>query len=81
MARIAGSLGIDRKVSTIVTRHTFSTLMKRSGASTEFIQEALGHMDKKTTESYLDSFENEVKKGYSEVLTSFKLSVVSSKSA
>ena len=77
MARIATALGIDRKVSTIVTRHTFSTLMKRSGASTEFIQEALGHMDKKTTENYLDSFENEVKKEYSEVLTSFKLSVVS----
>jgi integrase/recombinase XerD len=81
MARIAGALGIDRKVSTIVTRHTFSTLLKRSGASTEFIQEALGHMDKKTTENYLDSFENEVKKEYSEVLTSFKLSVVKSKSA
>jgi integrase len=81
MARIATALGIDRKVSTIVTRHTFSTLMKRSGASTEFIQEALGHMDKKTTENYLDSFENEVKKEYSEVLTSFKLSVVSAKTA
>jgi len=81
MARIADALGIDRKVTTIVTRHTFSTLMKRSGASTEFIQEALGHMDKKTTENYLDSFENEVKKEYSEVLTSFKLSVVPAKSA
>ena len=34
--------------------------MKRSGVSTEFIQEALGHMDKKTTESYLDCLENEV---------------------
>jgi integrase/recombinase XerD len=81
MTRIAKALGIDRKVTTIVTRHTFSTLMKRSGASTEFIQEALGHMDKKTTENYLDSFENEVKKEYSEVLTSFKLSVVKTKSA
>jgi integrase/recombinase XerD len=81
MARIAEALGIDRKVTTIVTRHTFSTLLKRSGASTEFIQEALGHMDKKTTENYLDSFENEVKKEYSEVLTSFKLSVVPARSA
>jgi integrase len=81
MARIAKTLGIDRKVTTIVTRHTFSTLMKRSGASTEFIQEALGHMDKKTTENYLDSFENEVKKEYSDVLTSFKLSAVPAKSA
>lgn len=81
MARISEALGIDRKVTTIVTRHTFSTLLKRSGASTEFIQEALGHMDKRTTENYLDSFENEVKKEYSEVLTSFKLSVVPARSA
>ena len=81
MTRIAKALGIERKVTTIVTRHTFSTLLKRSGASTEFIQEALGHMDKKTTENYLDSFENEVKKEYSEVLTSFKLSVAPARSA
>ncbi|MBO9635536.1 MAG: hypothetical protein J7578_20700 [Chitinophagaceae bacterium] len=31
--------------------------MKRSGVSTEFIQESLGHTSMKTTESYLDSFE------------------------
>lgn len=33
-------------------------------------------MDKKTTENYLDSFENEMKKNFSEVLTSFKLRAV-----
>jgi integrase/recombinase XerD len=80
-ARIAEASGIDRKVSTIVSRHTFSTLLKGTGASTEFTQEALGHMDKKTTENYLDSFENEVKTEYPEVLISFKLSAVKSKSA
>ena len=30
--------------------------MKRSGASMEYIQEALGHANKKTTENYLDGF-------------------------
>jgi len=29
--------------TTYVVRHTFSTVLKRSGVSTEFIQESLGH--------------------------------------
>jgi integrase len=45
-------LGIEKKVSTYVARHTFSTIMKRSGVSTEFIQESLGHTSMKTTESW-----------------------------
>ncbi len=44
-----------------MTRKLFAAV-KRSGASTEFIQEALGHTDSKTTENYLDSFENDMKK-------------------
>jgi integrase/recombinase XerD len=46
--------------------------MKRSGVSIEFIQEALGHYDKKTTENYLDSFENEQKREFAKKLSSFK---------
>ena len=72
MKRMGKQLGITRKVTTIVSRHSFSTQLKRSGASTEFIQEALGHTDKKTTENYLDSFENSVKKEFAGMLTTFK---------
>jgi len=42
MSRIKEKLGIDKKITTYVARHTFSTVLKRSGASTEYIQEALG---------------------------------------
>ena len=49
--------------------------MKRSGASTEYIQEALGHSNIKTTESYLDSFDKEVRKELSPWLTAFKTSM------
>ena len=72
MGTIRKELGIEKKVTTIVSRHTFSTQLKRSGVSTEFIQEALGHTDKKTTENYLDSFENEMKKEFAGKLTPFK---------
>lgn len=72
MKRILKNLGINKKATTYVARHTFSTVLKRSGASTEFIQEALGHTDLKTTENYLDSFGKEVKKEFATRLTSFK---------
>ena len=71
MEVITAQVGIKKKVTNKVTRHTFSTVLKRSGVSTEFIQEALGHTDKKTTENYLDSFEKEVKKEYALKLLAF----------
>jgi integrase/recombinase XerD len=73
MKRIFKNLGINKKATTYVARHTFSTVLKRSGVSTEFIQEALGHTDLKTTENYLDSFSKEVKKELAAKLTSFKM--------
>ena len=45
MKRIKNDLGIEKKVTTYVARHSFSTVLKRSGASTEYIQEAPGHTD------------------------------------
>ncbi len=72
MDGIRKKLGINKKITTIVSRHTFATVMKRSGVSTGFIQESLGHTDPKTTENYLGSFENSVKKELASALTSFK---------
>ena len=75
MSIIGNHLGIEKKITTIVSRHSFSTQLKRSGVSTEFIQEALGHTDKKTTENYLASFSNDIKKEYAEMLSPFKYNV------
>lgn len=71
MSFVCADLEIKRK-TTIFGRHSFSTMMKRAGASTEFIQESLGHSDKKTTENYLDSFEKETKKEFANKLVQFK---------
>ena len=46
--------------------------MKRSCASTEFIQVALGYTNIKTAENYLDNFEKEVKKEFTSRLVSFR---------
>jgi integrase/recombinase XerD len=72
MKNILLKLGIDKKATTYVARHSFSTILKRSGASTEFIQEALGHSSLKTTEHYLGSFDKEVKKEFASRLTAFQ---------
>jgi integrase/recombinase XerD len=72
MRKIKTKLGIEKKVTTYVARHTFSTVLKRSGVSTEFIQESLGHTDIRTTENYLDSFEKDVKREFAGKLTAFK---------
>lgn len=40
MQKIAQQLGINKKITTYLARHTFSTVLKRSGGSTEYIQEA-----------------------------------------
>jgi integrase/recombinase XerD len=46
--------------------------MKRAGVSMEYLQEALGHVDLRTTENYLDSFEMDVKKKLANKLMAFK---------
>lgn len=56
LVKIKRKLRIEKRLTTYVARHTFSTVLKRSGVSTEFIQGSLGHANIRTTEKYLDSF-------------------------
>ncbi|WP_282039276.1 tyrosine-type recombinase/integrase [Saccharicrinis aurantiacus] len=71
MKKIAKEVGIEKTVTTYTARHSFSTVLKRSGVSTEFIGESLGHNNLRTTELYLDSFEDETKKEVAKHLTAF----------
>jgi integrase len=72
MKTIAKSVGLNEVVTTYAARHSFATILQRSGASTEFISEALGHSNVKTTQSYLAGFEDKSKKEMVKVLTAFK---------
>ena len=51
-------LGLVTNLTTYVARHTYATVLKRSGVSVALISESLGHSDLSTTQIYLDSFEN-----------------------
>ena len=49
VGKIAKEVGIKNKVRTAEARHTHATILRRSGASTEYIAEQLGHMSQQTT--------------------------------
>lgn len=72
MRIIADKVGIQKDITSYVARHSFATVLKRSGASREFISESLGHRDLHTTENYLDSFEDDMKKQFAKALTNFE---------
>ena len=46
-------------LTTYVARHSFATVLKRSGVNTSLICEALGHSSERVTQIYLDSFGND----------------------
>ena len=72
MKRIATSLNLERVPATNFARHSFSTILKRSGVPIEMISEQLGHTSIKTTQIYLGSFGTEQKREITKYLTSFK---------
>lgn len=70
LKKIGKHLGID-DITSYTARHTFATILKRSGTHIAFISESLGHSDVRITESYLASFEDEERKKNAALLTNF----------
>jgi integrase len=68
--KIGDTLGISG-ISTYTARHSFATVLKRSGANIAYISDSLGHSDLKTTENYLASFEKEERIKNAAFLTNF----------
>ena len=71
MKMIGEAIGI-KGISTYTARHSYATVLKRSGANIAYISESLGHADLKTTENYLASFEREEREKNAKLLTNFK---------
>ncbi len=66
---IVEELEIPHHVTTYSARHSFATVLKRSGANISMISDLLGHSDLKVTQNYLDSFEDEQIQTQTDVLT------------
>jgi site-specific recombinase XerD len=61
-SKFAKKNGIMEKVSTYWARHSFATNAIRSGASMEFVSEALSHSNLSTTQNYFAGFADDAKK-------------------
>jgi len=72
LKKIAATAKIDKPITTYSARHSFATILKNSGVNPQFIGEALGHSNLKTTENYFAGFEQEAIHEMTNVLTSFK---------
>lgn len=68
MKKIGADIGYDKPLTTYSARHSFTTILKRSGAPLGFISESLGHQSLQTTKAYLDSFEDGTRRKYAEML-------------
>jgi integrase len=62
-------LGANYELTTYVARHSFATRLERKGASIDEISEYFGHASVETTKNYLDSFEDDLLKQRSLLLT------------
>lgn len=67
--QVAKDVGINKKVTTYFARHSFATILKRSGANISMISDLLGHSDVSVTESYLGQFEDDKIQEQTDVLT------------
>ncbi len=59
LKKISRLAEIETNLTTYCLRHSYATVLKNSGVNIALISEILGHSDLKTTQIYLDSFDNE----------------------
>ena len=72
LKKITYETGIPR-ITTYAARHSFATVLKRSGVNIAYISESLGHSNLSITENYLASFEADERRKNSALLTKFNL--------
>ena len=67
MKALAADLGIPA-FSTYTARHSFATVLMKSGTDISFISESLGHASIAMTETYLAGYDKEERRRYAENL-------------
>lgn len=73
MKRMAKQAGVVKKISCYTARHSWATQMMRHGAPVSFIGKQLGHTNSATTDTYLNSFEDNVIIQWQKKLTEFNV--------
>ncbi len=71
MKRMGEELGFQISLTTYVARHSFATILVRSGAPLAFASQSLGHTSILTTQKYFGGFELAAQIEYTKALTNF----------
>ena len=71
MKGLGEELAFDLKLTTYVARHSFATILVRSGAPLALAKQTLGHASITTTEKYFAGFELAVQAEYAKALVNF----------
>lgn len=71
MKRMGEELGFELKLTTYVARHSFATILVRSGAPLAFASQTLGHSNILTTQRYFGGFDLTAHAEYTKALTNF----------
>jgi len=60
LGKICKKVGIEGNITSYVARHSYGTVLKKNKIPTSVIRESMGHQTEQMTQTYLDSFENEI---------------------
>jgi site-specific recombinase XerD len=60
LKRLSGMLGLEKPLSSYVSRHSWATIALRKGISVQVISEGMGHENEKTTRIYLASLDQSI---------------------
>lgn len=60
LKQIAKIAGVEKNITTYTFRHSFATILKQIGTSTDVISELMGHSDVQTTMTYLKEFDTDL---------------------
>lgn len=71
LKKLAIAQEITGEISTYWARHSFATNSIRNGASMEFVMDAFGHSNMKTTKGYFAGFEDKDKQDFMQNLMNF----------
>lgn len=70
LKELAALAGISESITSYTARRTFATIAKYKGVPVAAISDALGHTDVKTTQIYLDQFDNDTMDAYNAFIIS-----------
>ncbi|WP_018617311.1 tyrosine-type recombinase/integrase [Segetibacter koreensis] len=69
--KIGKALGFELALTSYVARHSFATILVRSGAPLKLASQTLGHQSITTTEKYFAGFDLAAQAQYIKALTNF----------